>query len=81
MPALCLDEELDGSVYHTMIYYYEGGVRELFFEAGYEFSPENGAEVLRCAPLLLQEAQNGMIQASAGGNSVYIYPRGAAAVP
>ncbi len=43
--ALILQEEIEGELYQTQIYCYEGYVRELFTVAGGEFSPEDGEKV------------------------------------
>ena len=46
--VICLVEEMDAAdtEYVTYIYYYDGYVRELFVEEGYEFDPEDGLSVL-----------------------------------
>lgn len=45
--TLYLCEELDGSLYYTRIYCYEGFLRELFAEAGEPFQPEDGVKILQ----------------------------------
>ena len=41
-PALILSEEIEGEVYETRIYHYDGYIRELFVSAEGEFLPEDG---------------------------------------
>ena len=51
--ALVLTEEIDGSAYETLVYCYDGYLRELFVSAGGDFSPEDGEEVLQAQSLSL----------------------------
>lgn len=44
--ALVLTEEIDGYVYITRIYYYDGYIRELFSDAEVDMMPEDGEQVL-----------------------------------
>lgn len=44
--ALCLTETVDGAEYITLLYCYEGQLRELYMEAGTGLSPEYGVAVL-----------------------------------
>ena len=74
--ALCIDEEYDGTAYHTMIYHYEGWVYELFFESGLEFSPSGGVPVIRNASLSFEKLEDGLIKVSVGSESSFISPRG-----
>ena len=76
LPALCLDEVYDGVVYRTMIYHYEGFVYELFSEAGLEFSPEDGVPIIVNESLSFELLGDGLIKASDGTESVFIFPRG-----
>jgi hypothetical protein len=76
LPALRLDEEYDSVTYHTIIYPYKGWVYELFFEEGLEFSPEDGAPVIKNESLSFEQLENGLIKASVGSESVFILPRG-----
>lgn len=43
--ALCIDEQIDDSLYHTMIYAYGGKLREISYLDGLEFNPEDGDEI------------------------------------
>ena len=77
VPALCIEEDLSGRVFLTLIYHYNGSVRELFFEAGYEYPPGSGAEIMKCGPLDFAELENGLIKATTGGESILIQRRAA----
>ena len=45
-PALVMSEMIDGVCYETRIYCYDGWLRELFAESGYNASPEDGEQLL-----------------------------------
>jgi hypothetical protein len=77
VPALCLEEDLGGRKFCTMIYHYGGSVRELFFEVGKEYSPESGVEIIKSGPLEFSELENGLIKATSGAESIYIMRRSA----
>lgn len=49
--ALVLTETYDGIPYETLVYCYDGALRELFREAGLEQEPAYGEEVLPAAAL------------------------------
>ena len=49
--TLILAETLDGVVYWTRIYYYDGWVRELYGAKGNSFLPEAGEEILEAQAL------------------------------
>ncbi len=51
LETLYLRQELDGVVYDTRIYYWQGWVRELYSQAGLAFSPEDGATLLEASGL------------------------------
>ena len=74
--VLCLDENYDGITYQTMIYLYDGWVRELFTELGYEFNLEFGEPVARAESLFFETIENGLIKATVNGSeSIFIFPR------
>jgi hypothetical protein len=75
IPALCLEEDLGGRIFLTHIYHYDGSVRELFSEAGYDYPPESGIEIMKSGPLDFSEQENGLIKASTGGESIYVMRR------
>ena len=76
LPALFIDEEYSGTAYQTAIYHYDGWIRELFFEARFDFLPRDGTRVVRSESLMLEQYENGLIKVTAGPESVYIFPRG-----
>ena len=59
-PALILSEEIEGELYETRIYHYDGYIRELFVLAEDEFLPEDGEKVLPAGSLLVYEEEPGL---------------------
>lgn len=57
--ALVFTETVDGTVYETLVYCYDGYLRELFVAAGGDFLPEDGEEVLAAQSLSI--CQNGRL--------------------
>ena len=54
--ALVLQEEIDGEVYETRVYCYDGYLRELFAGKGEEFYVGDGEQILRAESMsLVQE--------------------------
>lgn len=51
--ALVLREEIEGEVYETRVYCYDGYLRELFAAQGEPFAAEDGEQVLRAEALTL----------------------------
>ena len=66
-PAICLVEEAYDIKYITYIYFYEGSVRELFVEDGYEFAPEDGLSVLPVGGLTFEYAEPGLLYVKCTG--------------
>ena len=58
--ALYLTEELDGSSYDTILYVYDGHLRELLCESGSEMAPEDG-EIITDAQNLSVSASDGLL--------------------
>lgn len=79
VPALCLREELeDGYTYVTLIYCYDGQLREFYVEEGYETVPEDGEPILPLTALELSRSAAAIrIEARAGEEvlSVDLAPR------
>ena len=61
--ALYLEEEEDGTVYVTVLYYYDGSVRELFTLKDTQLLPEDGFEILSADNLTFSEPADGLIRA------------------
>lgn len=53
--ALVLSEEIEGETYETLVYCYDGYLRELFAAAGGGFLPEDGEKVLEAQSMSLQK--------------------------
>lgn len=53
--ALLLEEEIDGILFVTRIYYYDGAIRELFSFADETFEPRDGEEILPAQGLELKQ--------------------------
>ena len=78
--ALCLTETgEDGSVYVTLIYCWEGFLRELYMEEGTGLGPEDGMALLELSSLKLSVTDTGGLDISASDGehqwSVTLYPR------
>lgn len=58
--ALTLSEDIDGSIYQTRVYCYDGWLMELFAESGLEFHPENGNKVIE-AQALDMDIEDGLL--------------------
>lgn len=69
----------DGSVYVTLIYCFEGSLRELYMEEGTGLAPEDGMAVLPLSSLSLSVSEAGNLDISAGSGadrwSVTLHPR------
>ena len=76
IPALCLKEVYDGSLYHTYIYLYDGWVREMFFEADLDFAPEDGTPVIETDTFMVEQRDHGLIEVTTDAGHLLIYPRG-----
>ncbi|NLF79900.1 MAG: DUF4860 domain-containing protein [Clostridia bacterium] len=60
--TLYLEEDYGDSVYHTMIYCYDGWIRELYCEKGLQFTPDAGMKILPAQSLDFENnAQTGLI--------------------
>lgn len=46
--ALCLTEEIHETKYHTLIYYHNGQLKELFCKADLQLPPDAGQNILDC---------------------------------
>lgn len=72
LSALFVEEEFDGITYTTLIYCYDGWIRELFFESGLSFSPSDGMQIVEGGSLVLESAGDGLIKATSGEESIFI---------
>lgn len=60
--ALALYEQVDGTQYKTLIYHHDGYIRELFFEDGLQFHPEDGQCVLEAQQITFQWKRQNLLQ-------------------
>ena len=58
--ALILSEEIDGSIYETRVYHYDGYIRELFVAAEGDYLPEDGEKVMPAGSLLIDQKEPGL---------------------
>lgn len=58
VPMLILKEDMGGSVYDTMVYCYEGSMRELLIEDGLEYKLEDGTEITKLDELQIVKEQD-----------------------
>lgn len=56
VPAVRLTEEIDGFIYETWLYVYDGWLRELFCEADSGLLPEDGEIIVEARSLSVEEA-------------------------
>lgn len=75
VPSLCFEETLGGVKYRTLIYCYEGVIKELFYDAAQTFSPGSGMTILEAESLTFEQLEDGLIKVISGDNSVFISPR------
>ncbi len=61
--GLCLLQEIDGTVYATRVYCYDGWLRELFARHDVTFSPQDGEKVLPLSQLELS-LEDGLLTAT-----------------
>ena len=59
--ALLLTQDFGGYEYVTYLYYYEGALRELFVEKGFDLDPDAGQPIVWLAGLGFQEDARGLI--------------------
>lgn len=64
--VLVMEEELDGFVYETILYHYDGALYELYQEKGTEYELSDGMEILSIASFSFFEPKEHLIQLTAG---------------
>ena len=60
-PALYLEERFDDTAYETVIYVYDGWVRELFREKGLELPPASGVPIVEAESLAFHFERAGLL--------------------
>jgi len=76
--ALSIQEFFGDITFETLIYHYDGYVRELFHEKGFEFYPEHGTPIVSTNMLHFEAIDGGLIRASTDIGSLIILPRSTA---
>ena len=67
--ALALHEDVEGVRYKTLIYCYDGYVRELFFEDGLLFQPGDGQTIVPARELSVEASAENLIQLECVGET------------
>ena len=80
-PALCFNQVYNNVPYRTMIYAYNGWIRELFCQANMEFYPEDGVPVIEANTFSIEQLENGLIKVATDSGSLLVHPRGKAGAP
>ena len=78
--ALMLTELYNDVEYETIIYIYDGAVRELFCEKGVDFEPDAGGEIIKGKALSFDFVSDDLIRVNyidtqGGSSSVFAYLR------
>ena len=60
VPALILSEIVDGEEIITAIYYHEGYVKEIYADSGYEFTLDDGFQIIEAQELTLTSPSPGL---------------------
>ena len=77
--ALHLTERFGDREFVTRIYYYDGWIRELFHEIGFDFEPADGIPLFQVSTpgLLFEQLDNGLLRVSTAYDAMLIFPRSA----
>ena len=67
--ALVIPEVADGENYNTLVYWYDGYIRELYCVEGAQLYPEDGEKVLETEEMLLSE-EGGLLTAQVGDQQI-----------
>lgn len=62
VPALYLEEDFDGTTYNTIIYTYDGWLRELFCEKDSDLSPDSGTPVLEINSISFEKVKPNLLE-------------------
>ena len=60
--ALSIQENIDGKIYNTFIYEYEGTLRELYVQDGVSVSPKTGTIIMDINKLDMKELDTGLLE-------------------
>jgi hypothetical protein len=59
--VLVLGEEIDGSIFETLIYHMDGNLYEIYHEAGADYELDYGQETMEIQDFTIQLANTGMV--------------------
>lgn len=62
--AVYLLEDMDGVTYETILYVYDGQLRELLCEQGWELAPADGETITEAQGLTVTEPEKGLLRLS-----------------
>jgi len=60
--AVYLLQDMDGLTYETILYVYDGQLRELLCEQGWEMEPEDGETITEARSLTVEEPEDGLLR-------------------
>ena len=60
--AVYLLQDMDGLTYETILYVYDGQLRELLCEQGWELEPEDGEPIAEAQSLTVTEPESGLLR-------------------
>lgn len=60
--AIYLLQDMDGLTYETILYVYDGQLRELLCEQGWELEPEDGESISEARSLTVSEPEAGLLR-------------------
>lgn len=65
--ALYLLQEVDGLIYENILYVYDGWLRELLCEQGWELDPEDGRTISQARSLTIGQPSPGLLELTCTG--------------
>ncbi len=73
--ALALEENIDGDIYETLIYYYDGYIYELFSLKDSGLTPADGFEIIPASGMVLEQVTSDLLylECSVGGRNAETY--------
>ena len=72
--AIIIEQKIGGREFHTIIYYDDGWLKELFAEKDLELNRSAGNAIIRVPYISFEEAPFGMIRVIAGSKELFINP-------
>ena len=62
IPVLVLGEEIDGNIYETLIYHYNGHLCELYREEGMDYELDYGLEIMEIKEFSIEDMDDGLLK-------------------